>query len=206
MTSPYINTKLYTSVILYPHQMNNKIYLNLKKNLSDQVANRCFLSYGFIIKIIEIINYTSGIIEMENMESSAKFDVTFSCRLCAPLKEKTIICQIDRINKVLITAKNGPILVIITNDRINVDKFFIDNNNNFRFKVDANNSSLLEIKNYIKIKLVTIEFNNGDNTIKAIGFLEDIASEKEKQQFFKDTFDVENDELIDYDKYSQNNT
>ena len=35
-TSPYINTKLYTLVPLKADQMDNKIYLNLKKNLESK--------------------------------------------------------------------------------------------------------------------------------------------------------------------------
>ena len=57
--SPYINTKLYTNVILYPNQMNNDIYKNLKDNLIKSIENKCFIDYGYIIKVYEFILFSS---------------------------------------------------------------------------------------------------------------------------------------------------
>lgn len=198
MTSPYINTKLYKSIILHPHQMNNNIYINLKKNLEDAVVKKCMSNYGLILKVIEIIEIKDGIIEAENVEASALFPVIFSCRLCKPLKNKIIICQIDRVNKVLITARNGPITVIIPNNRINESKFFIDNNNNIRIK--ENKSEQLTSNSFVKTLLTSIEFNDGDNQIKAIASLEDMATEQDIQKFYKDLYDQDVN-LVDYQKF-----
>ena len=52
MLSPYINTKLTTSVLLHPYQMDNKIYINLKKNLEKKIVGSCFSKYGYIVKLI----------------------------------------------------------------------------------------------------------------------------------------------------------
>ena len=199
MTSPYINTKLTTSVLLHPEQMNNDIYLNLKHNLEKKVSGKCFSKYGYIIKVIEILEYKDGIIEAENTEASALFDLVFSCRLCAPLKNTHIICQIDRINKQLITATNGPILIVITNDRINKDVFYKDNNNNIRWKKD-DNSDMLKQKDFIKVTLQALQFYDGDEKIKGIGFVEDIATEEEQKKFYEDQY-KENIDTVDFDEY-----
>ena len=198
MTSPYINTKISTSIMLHPYQMDNKIYVNLKKNLEKKISNRCFSKYGYVVKVIEILNYKDGVIEAENTESSALFDLDFSCRICLPLKNTQIICEIDRINKLLITAKNGPILVVITNDRINSSLFFKDNNNNIRYKQNEQ-SKMLEPQDFIKVTLQTIKFYDGDEKIKAIGFIDNIATEEEKKNYYADQYkDVE---IINFDKY-----
>lgn len=201
MSSPYINTKIHTSVILHPYQMDNKIYINLKKNLENKVVGRCFSKYGYIIKVIEIIHWKDGIIEAENTESSALFDLEFSCKICSPLKNTQIICEIDRINKLLITAKNGPILVVITNDRLNNVIFFKDNNNNVRYKKDGQ-SKMLESQDFIKVTLQTIQFYDGDEKIKAIGFIDDIATEDDKKKYYMDQYDNPND-MIDFETYSK---
>src|SRR5437016_615733 len=117
--SPYINSILLTSVMLNPYQMDNKIYINLKKNLENKVNGKCFSKYGYVVKVIEILAYKDGVIEAENTQSSALFDLNFSCKLCCPLKNTQIVCKIDRVNKLLITAVNGPIIIVITHDRIN---------------------------------------------------------------------------------------
>jgi DNA-directed RNA polymerase subunit E'/Rpb7 len=186
--------------MLYPHQMDNNVYINLKKNLEKKVINKCFSRYGYIIKIIEIINHKFGIIEAENTEASALFDVSFSCKLCAPLKNKQIICQIDKINRVLITAVNGPILIIIPNNRINDKLFFKDNNDNIRYKNEGSTSVPLQPKDFIKVTLKTIEFNDGEERIKAIGFIDNMATEEEKKKYYDDMYTSEQG-MVDINEY-----
>jgi len=181
--------------------MDNKIYINLKKNLENNVTGKCFSKYGYIVKVIEILNWKEGIIEAENTESSALFDLEFSCKICSPRKNTQIICEIDRVNKLLITAKNGPILVVITNDRLNNVIFFKDNNNNIRYKKDGQ-SKMLESQDFIKVTLQTIQFYDGDEKIKAIGFVDDIATEDEKKSYYADQYNVE-DDIVDFDAYSK---
>ena len=190
MTSPYINTKLSTKITLYPDQMDNKLYINLKKNLEKKLLNKCYKNYGYIKEIYEIINFSSGLLEAENLMASAIFDVEFSCRVCYPLLNKKLVCQLDRVNKVLITADNGPILVLITNDRINDKLFFIDNNNNIRYKT-GNDSKTLKSKDFVVVIVTSMLFNNGDDRIKVIGVLDDVATDNEIEHFYKELYNKE---------------
>jgi len=202
MNGPYINTELHTTISLLPNQMNNSIYLNLKKNLEKQVAKKCLKNYGYIMEIYEITEYKNGIIEAENLVGSAKFDITFSCRLCKPLKMKQIVCKIDRINKLMLTAVNGPILVIVTNDRINDKIFFLDNNNNIRYKND-NVSQLLLQGDHILLTITRVKFDNGEQNIKAIGFLDRMVTEDEKMNFYEQQYN-KNENQIKYGEYTKN--
>ena len=104
ITNPYFTTKLSTTVILHPHQMNNKLYLNLKKNLELKTLNKCFNKYGYINKIIEVLKYSDAIIEAENVDSSALFSINFACKICLPIKNMQIVCQIQKYNKLLMTS------------------------------------------------------------------------------------------------------
>jgi DNA-directed RNA polymerase subunit E'/Rpb7 len=194
MTSPYINTRLSTSIYLAPDKFDNKIYLNLKKTLEKKVTLRCYHDYGYISDVYEIIEYKDGIIEAENLMGSATFDVEFSCRLCRPVRNQKIICQVNRVNKVLITLKNGPILVIITNDRINEETFFTDNNNNLRYKKEGK-SQILQPNEFVRVTIVSTVFNHGDNCIKAIGYLDDIANEEEVKKFYQDMYSRDGPEV-----------
>jgi len=198
MEGPYINTKLSTIVSLRPDQMDNKVYINLKRNLEEKINNRCYKDYGYISNVYEILEYKDGIIEAENLMGSAVFDISFSCRLCKPLKNHIIVAKIKRVNKVLITAENGPILIIITNDRVNSDVFFTDNNNNIRYKKEGS-SEMLKASDYVKISIRSVVFNDRDTKIKAMGYLDDIASDEEIQKHFEEMYI--NDELTDYNQY-----
>jgi len=201
---PYINTKLFTTVSLQPSQMDNKIYLNLKKNLEHSVKQKCYRDYGFIMDIYDITNYKNGVILAENLMTAALFDVSFSCRLCLPMKGMQIICQIYKVNKLLLTAVNGPIFVIVTKERINNKVFFNDSNNNFRFKTPDNKHHKLDSKQFVKLTIDTITFENGDKKIKVIGFLEDMATDKEIENFYKELYNKD-DELVDFNEYAKLN-
>lgn len=202
MTSPYINTKLYTNVYLKPSQLNNKIYLNLKHNLKKNVEGYCN-KYGYVSKVYELEEYNNGIIHPENPLAEPQFNVTYSCRLCIPIEGMQIICQIDKISKRLISVKNGPILMIITLDRIS-DKFFLDQNENLRYRIDSNQSQIVETKQFVKASVIKVTF--GTTNMLLLGRLDDMGTEKDKKQFFEDEYKT-TDKFIDYDQWinSMNN-
>ena len=181
--SPYIETSLRCPIMLSPTQMDNKLQLHLKSNLTNTIKGRCYMNYGHIIKINKIEEMSDGIIEEEDSTCSAKFIVKFSCRLCLPAKNKEIICKIDRMNKALISGINGPIKAIITPDKINKNKFFTDNDRNIRIK---SSSQTLEPEMYIKVLILASTFNNYDINIIAISYLQDVATEQEIKLFEKE--------------------
>jgi DNA-directed RNA polymerase subunit E'/Rpb7 len=187
--SPYIETSLRCPIMLTPTQMDNKLQLHLKSNLNNTVKGRCYLNYGHIIKINKIEEISDGIIEQEDSTCNAKFIVKFSCRLCYPVRNKEIICKIDRMNKALISGVNGPIKAIITPDKINKDKFFTDNDRNIRIK---STSQVLESEMYIKVLILASTFNHYDVDIIIISHLQDIATDQEIKLFQKEQLDNQN--------------
>ncbi len=187
MSSPYINTELYTTVPLMAVQMNNNVYLHLKNNLKDKVKERCFKHYGYIVDVYEILEHSDGIVVPESMMGDATYDIRFSCRLCTPQRGTQIVCQIDRAHKILITARNGPIVAIITTDRINENIFFTDNNNNLQYK-KGDKSYVLSEKDFVVVTLQSITFHHGDDKIKAIVHLDDVATEEQVKEFYKELY------------------
>lgn len=204
MINPYINTELYTKVLLYPNQMDNNLYINLKKNLEEQLTGKCFKDYGYIMNVYEIIKYSHGIIEAENLSALAKFNVSFTCRLCKPLIMKDIICEVKKINKLMFTATNGPILVIVTTGRINDTIFFLDNNSNIRYKKDGKNMMLQE-SDHVIINIRNIKFDNGDKRINAIGHLRNIATDEDKKIYYEQLHNKSMDK-IEYETFMKENS
>jgi len=188
--SPYINTTLVCPIMLYPNQMDNKIYLHLKTNLSNKLLNKCYKNYGYISKIYKINEISEGIIEDENPMCSSKMIVKFTCKLCIPATKKEIICKIDRINKTILGAVNGPIKVIITPDKINKDNFFSDINRNIRIK---KNSDVLIPDVYIRVLILSHTFSDYDDKILAIGYLQDVANNLEIESFNKENINDDTD-------------
>lgn len=204
--SPYINTKMYTVVTLPANQLTNEIYQNLKIKLIKDYEKRCFRNYGFIVKIFDISKYESLVIPAENPNVSAPFRIEYSCRICIPLEKQIIICRIEKMSELFLVLSNGPIYVVVTIDRKNDTVFFVDNNNHLRYRVNEN-SVLLKIGDFVKVSIETKTFNNNDTKIKVLGFLQDIATEKEIEGFYEDMYHKDGSgELISYEIHIKDTT
>lgn len=184
--NPSTNTTLVCPIMLYPNQMDNKMHIHIKSNLINKLEKKCFKNYGYINKIFSIEETSDGVIEAEDPTCSAKIIVKFICNLCLPIIEKEIICKIDRMNKVLISAINGPIKAIITADKINKDKFFPDINRNIRIK---GNSQVIIPDMFIRVLVLSRSFSDYDKNIIVIGFLQDIATQDEINQYYSQSSD-----------------
>lgn len=192
LINPYITTELQTRVSLMPHQLNNDRYINLKQNLIKNVENKCN-KYGFITKVYKILNHNEGVIEPENLMAAVIYDVSYSAQICLPVEGTQIICQIDKINKMIITAKNGPIMAVIKTSDINEINFSIDNLDN----VVHSSKKKLETGDYIKITIRRKRFHAGDEQIYVIGFLDDITTEKEVETcYYQPKTEVDTEEKM----------
>ena len=195
--NPYKKTILSTPIMISPDQMDNKMYIHLKANLINKLENKCYENFGYIDKIYNIEEISDGIIEPEDPSCSAKMEVKFTCNLFLPIVGKEIICKIDRMNKALIMGINGPIKVIISADKINKDKFFPDINRNIRVK---GTSEVVIPGMYLRVMVLSKSFSNYDRNILVIGYMQDIATQKE----INDYFDKTNDFKIEFDNLLEN--
>lgn len=180
--NPYKKTILSTPIMLSPDQMDNKMYIHLKSNLKNKLENKCYENYGYIDKIYNIEEISDGVIEPEDSSCSAKMDVKFSCNLFLPIVGKEIICKIKKMNKALIMGVNGPIEAVVTTDKINKDNFFPDVNRNIRVK---GTSEVVVPDMYIRVLIISKLYSNYDKNILVIGFLQDIATQKEIDEYFE---------------------
>lgn len=189
--NPYKKTIISTQIMISPYQMDNKMYIHLKSNLINKLENRCYENYGYIDKIYNIEEISDGVIEPEDPSCSAKMEVKFSCNLFYPITGKEIICRIDRMNKALIMGVNGPaIKVIISADKINKDNFFPDINRNIRVK---GTSEVVVPGMYLRVLVLSKTFSNYDKNILVIGYLQDIATQKEIEEYIENPDNTKND-------------
>jgi len=181
---------LYTRVILYPHQMNHDLYINLKKNLVDKIEGKC-IKDGYIIKVYKILEYVNGVIEPENFTGTAVYDVKYFAKICSVLKESIIVTKISSYvpNANFALSDFGPIIKIIftKNERdINSKVFTIGNDKNI---IHIPTQTKLEVDTYVKIQIKSIKFYLNDTIIKCMGYLDNIATVDEIDKYaFKDEF------------------
>lgn len=195
--NPYKKTILSTPIMLLPDQMDNKMYIHLKANLKNKLENKCYENYGYIDEIYNIEEISDGIIEPEDSSCSAKMEIKFSCNLFLPIVGKEIICKIKKMNKALIMGVNGPIEAVITTDKINNENFFQDINRNIRVK---GTSEIVVPNMYIRVLVISKLYSNYDKNILVIGFLQDIATQKEIDEYFEKN----NNELLNMENLLEN--
>ena len=208
--NPYINTYLNTTVRIMPSQMDNNIKKHIKNNLEKEHINKCFLDYGYISKILEIVpNYDAEIVA-EDPLSCALFQVKFLCELCRPLLNSTVICRTQGVTPPIILLVNGPLDIIIkTSQNINKNAFVFNQKiNTWTIKKESgeqNKYIVVKEGMLMKVKIINKKIINKSERILCIGYLENIASEeeikqnedslnkiKEKYQNIQDYLDIEN--------------
>ena len=183
--NPFINTCLHARIALHPSQLNNNIYSNLKQNLIRQLDKKCYLDYGYISEIYEILERDSGSVLPEDTQANVEFNIKFSCRLCQPIENTQIICKVHQISDVFIILNRDPIRVIVTTegDRINKGVFYKDTSDK-KIKLLSNNQPL-EQDAYVKVTILSKTAYHKDKKILAIGRLDDIASESEIHTYYE---------------------
>lgn len=208
MNSPYFNTIMHSVVSLHPSQMNNDIYKHLKNNLIRDWQGKCYKSYGFISKIFKIEHRDGGSMIPEDTTSSASFNITYSCRICRPLKGTTIVCEVIQINKSIILLRNGPINVFILESQGNINKnnFIYDDTKNVLIAKISESKGIAVVKGtYVKVKVINVRMENKSKSIIVLGTLENIATDKEKNDSILATSN-DDDEIVNYDEHIKNNT
>lgn len=188
---PYFDSELFSRVIIYPNQIDNDIYINLKNNLKKKVEKKCN-KYGYITKVYKILDLSEGEVVPENFDASVTYDVKFSCRICLPTINQIIICKVELFNKSLIKATNGPIICIISNNNINSEKFMMDNNGDYIHK----SNTIIKTGTLVNIKINALNFYAGDERILLLGFLDDLPSTKEINECYNNE-NFDNEKIID---------
>ena len=184
LINPCKDKILYTKIILNPNQMNNDIYMNLKKNLIDKLEGKC-ITDGYVIQIYKILEYTNGIIEGENFTGAAVFNIKYLAKICVAIKESTIIAKITEYlpNANFALAEYGNIIKIIftKNERdINCQVFQITNDKNI---IHLRSQKKLQVNDYVKLQLKTIRYYHNDIYIKCMAYLDDLPTLAEIEQY-----------------------
>lgn len=203
MSGPYFNTELYCKVGLYPNQMDNDIYKNLKQNLIKKYQGKCYKSYGLIVKVHKISERSEGKLIPEDTSASAHYNVKFSCRLCKPLMNSLIVCEVVGISKSIIYLKNGKIDIFVLDSKndVNPNNFVYDERRNALIANIGNNKGKpVENGDFLKVKVLGAKIEHGVNKIVVIGSLESLASEKESNESILQQ-DDDKEDFQPYDEY-----
>lgn len=184
----FIDLELHDIVPLYPWQLNNELYLNLKKNLIKKREKKC-IGAGYICKINNIIKY-DGYVIPEDLTGDVTFNVTYNAKVCVPIVGTQIVAKIEQIIKLVIMVVNGPISGIIKFADLNNNIFTINDANEI---IHKKTNTPLKIGDHVKMIVKSKRSYNGETNIGVLGFINDIATADEiKANMYVDYDDIDN--------------
>jgi DNA-directed RNA polymerase subunit E'/Rpb7 len=196
MNNPYITTYLTSYVRILPREMDNNIRKYIKSSVEKEHINKCFNDCGFITKVHEIEIIGDGKIIPEDPMCCASFNVRFLCTLCRPLNNSVVVAKIVGMSEQLIFLSYGPLEIIVkTINSINKN-IFVYNQNLARWTVKKSTNKdeqqkfiVLKNDSYLKVKIVSKKIVNKTKQIICMGFIENIASDKEIENSIKDMYE-----------------
>lgn len=197
----FIDLKLHDIVTIFPWQLNNELYLHLKKNLKEKVEKKC-IDIGYICKVLDIVEYKNGYLLPEDLTGNVNFKITYNAKVCIPIPNNLIICKVDQIFKSVIMAQNGPVVALIKFTDISIN-FTLNNLGGVVYK---RNNKVLEPGDYIKVSIRSKRSFNGDTHIGVMGFIEDMVVQEEINKYMYREFEDDNDEInVSSNKYTHLN-
>jgi hypothetical protein len=138
ITGVYIKSVLTQKIILHINEVGKNIKQNLEKKLIAFNEGRC-IAEGYIRpNSINILSYSSGLINSENIE----FMASFECMVCHPVQGQKIECivkglTIASIYAEVVTDGDVPIIVYLTRE--------FHKNNNYFDSLKENNKIMVNV-------------------------------------------------------------
>lgn len=190
----YPRTQSETKISIQPNQLDANIEDYMLANLKAKVEGKS-IDTGIVLKVLRIIDYDYGILDKSNFMGITVYNVKYECFMCCPTVNLVIICKVKSIFKGFLISKNGPVVAAVQFNKINPQKFEINNSNIIRKKT----KEPIKIDDYIKVSIDAVTINLGEKEIVTVCKLLDMANENEKKSFEEDQL-LAIDGSIDDDK------
>ena len=153
-----------TRKILLPfYSVGNNIRENIQEKIEESLYNKCSKEGYIRDKSINILSYSSGLVESNNVV----FEVMFECDICHPVEGQIIKCQAKNITRAGIRA-------VYTKETPSPVTIFIARDHHY------NNEAFLKVKENeeITIKVIGIRYELNDETIAVLGELKNKIGER----------------------------
>lgn len=177
----YYLTQLKTTVSLLPEQINYSLESHLLTNLKSKLEGKT-IDNGIVMRIYRLIEYNNGLIDKINFMGIVVFTVVYECLLCAPIKDLEIVCLVENDIKGYLIARNGPVVVAIRHNNVDLNRFEINNST----IVHKQTTITVSKGSYLKVTIISINKNAGEKTILTACRLNNIATEEEIASFNND--------------------
>lgn len=176
--SLYNTTVLESKVSLNPNQMDANIPENILSNLRAIIEGKSNEN-GIVLKVNRLVSHDIGKIDRINGSSKVDYVAKYECYLCSPIKDLEIICSLEQFVKGFLVGKNGPVTVLIQINNIDSQRFEIKNSKIYHSSTNRE----LEVGDYLKVSIINISNNPGENKILVISKLVNMANKDEISRY-----------------------
>lgn len=179
---------LNTTVVIVPQQLNSNLYENIKSNLSARLLNKCYGHYGFISKIYSLEEISeNNEVRLEDNNCNVYYDVKFKCQIIKPTLNKTVIAQVILNKPSYLTLSNGPMRLVITNDRYS-DVFTQDQDTKLYYYNNSNNK-IISPGDFLTVEIIKFQIDNKSPYIYIAGRLVDVVNDNSLiEKYFVETY------------------
>jgi DNA-directed RNA polymerase subunit E'/Rpb7 len=177
----YYRTQLENKVSLLPEQIDGEIDNHILENLRVKVEKK-ITDIGYVVRITRLISYKHGMIDKTNFMGTTVFPVEYECFICSPVKDLEIICHVENIVDGYIVSRNGPITVVVDINNIDTQRFDVVEKKIVLLKT----KKPIEKGNFIKVSIININSDVGENTMVSMAKLLNIATADEIKLYEKD--------------------
>lgn len=188
LVNPNQIIELKVTVSIPPASLDNDIFISLNRRLKDMVEGKCFGEYGYIQRVINILNYSQNTIPIEDLGANCLFDVDFTAKICLPIMNERVVCYIKNLSQDLIRCVGGPFDIFITKDNINSMKFI---RNNRMELMNKETNELVNENEFVIISIIEYLIINGERKITVRGFLEEMATEDDIYKYYDNEYNTE---------------
>lgn len=134
------------------------------------------------MRILGRTGTTADEIPPEDLDGRCVVKVRYNGLVCKPLESEYIIARIEKIDNLLISAAQGPILALLQYDHVDYTRFAQTPTG-----LVYNNSVVVGPGTLIIIKVLSVRVVQYDTRIMVLGALHDIASQEQSEEYFWDS-------------------
>lgn len=179
--SLYYQTQLETKVSLLAKQVNADMDRHLLDNLRDKIEKKV-IDNGIVMRINRLIDYDYGVIDKSNFMGTTVYNVKYECFICSPTKNLEIVCVVDNIIRGYLIGRNGPVIIAISTNNIDTQKFSINGDTIINIKT----KNAIQKGDYLKVSIINVNINLGELHIVVLCKLLNMATKDEIANFKED--------------------
>jgi len=197
--SVYYHTELESRINLRPNQMIAGFDISevLLSNLRADMEKKCSSDY-YVVAINEITEFYYGMIDRNNSTGHAIYRVKYKAYICSPAKDQKIVVKYDAKIPDKLSATNGPMFIMISDEAVPDALFTINQNGDSSDLLYKPENRIIGPDDYLLVQVERTQYTQNEKTIIVGAKLLGLATAKEIKEYHKQERMILDPEIAEY--------